>query len=346
MKITHIYWFSYFNLAEPSVRYRAKYPLLYLKEKYDVPFSIVYPGYDAKNIQNFIRTFLSVLFFRKKNSLIVFQKINTVGIYTTALKILLFFRSRNTLYDIDDAEYTRRSPETMHYFMRNCSACSGGSESLVNYMKQFNSNVFFLTSPVIDHKITKNKLEKILTIGWIGYYGAHRNSLHTLFFPALLNINFPVKLKLLGVKNNTEIAEINHYFEGNPNIIVETPLNLEWLNENSIYEIIKTFDIGVAPLIDNEFNRGKSAFKAKQCLSCGIPVLASSVGENKRFIQDGVNGYLCETPMDYLEKIMLFKDMQQEGYKKLCKNAKESFTSFSIEHYVLRFLAFYKNIKN
>ena len=60
MEIKHIYWFAYFNLEEPSVRYRAKFPLQQLRDKHGITFSIVYPGYDFKNLSNFILTFLSV----------------------------------------------------------------------------------------------------------------------------------------------------------------------------------------------------------------------------------------------------------------------------------------------
>lgn len=144
--------------------------------------------------------------------------------------------------------------------------------------------------------MTKAALEKTFTIGWVGYYGAHRQSLTELFFPSLYKIDFPLKLKLLGVSDKVEEQEIKSYFKHNKNITVETPLDLDWLDEHSIYELITTFDFGVSPLIDNEFNRGKTAFKLKQCMSCGVPVLGSRVGENIAFLQDGINGYLCDTP--------------------------------------------------
>ena len=342
MEIKHIYWFAYFNLDVPSVRYRAKFPLQQIRDKHGITFSIVYPGYDFQNMSNFILTFFSALFFRKSNSIIVFQKIHTSGIYATALKVLLFFRPQHTLYDIDDAEHTRRPTHTIHHFIKRCSACSAGSKSLIDYIRQFNQNVFLLTSPVFDHGLTKAALEKTFTIGWVGYYGAHRQSLTELFFPALYNIDFPLKLKLLGVSDKVEEQEIKSYFKHNKNITVETPLDLDWLDEHSIYEIITTFDIGVSPLIDNEFNRGKSAFKLKQCMSCGVPVLGSSVGENKAFLQDGINGYLCDTPNDYFQKLISIKSSQNGSYTKLSVNAKKTFHTYSIDNYCTTLINYFK----
>lgn len=342
MEIKHIYWFAYFNLNEPSVRYRAKFPLQQLKERHGITYSILYPGYDFHNVSNFILTFFSVLLFRKSNSIIVFQKIYTSGIYATALKVLLFFRPQHTLYDIDDAEHIRRPAQTIHHFMKKCSACSAGSKSLVDYIRQYNQNVFLLTSPVIDHGLSKTALEKTLTVGWVGYYGAHRQSLTQLFFPALFDIDFPIKLKLLGVADKAEEQEIKLYFKNNKNITIETPLGLHWFDEHSIYEIITTFDVGVSPLIDNEFNRGKSAFKLKQCLSCGVPVLGSSVGENKEFLQDGINGYLCDNPNDYFQKLISLKSSQNGSYTKLSLNAKKTFPTFSIDNYCSTFINYFK----
>jgi glycosyltransferase involved in cell wall biosynthesis len=342
MEIKHIYWFAYFNLDEPSVRYRAKFPLQQLKEKQGITFSIVYPGYDVHSLIHFVVTYFSALLFRKRNSIIVFQKIYTKGIYTTAMKLLLYFRPQFTLYDIDDAEYTRRPAETIHHFMRRCSACLAGSTSLVDYIQPFNQHVFLLTSPVIDHGYTKTHFEKTMTVGWIGYYGAHRQSLTELFFPSLHRIDFPLKLILLGVANRVEEQEIKLYFKNNKYISVETPLGLDWHDEDSIYQWITTFDIGVSPLIDTEFNRGKSAFKLKQCLSCGVPVLGSSVGENKVFLKDGVNGYLCETPEDYFEKITLIYQTKSSHYSALSNNAKATFATFSVDHYCSTLLNYFK----
>lgn len=342
MEIKHIYWFAYFNLDEPSVRYRAKFPLQQLKDNHGITYSIVYPGYDLPHLRNFILTFFSVLLFRKRNSVIVFQKIYTKGIYATALKVLLYFRPQHTLYDIDDAEHTRRPVQTIHYFMKKCSSCSAGSKSLMDYIRQFNQNVFLLTSPVIDHGLTKSELQKTLTVGWLGYYGAHRQSLTQLFFPALQNIDFPLKLKLLGVANQVEEQEIKSYFTGNKHISVETPLDINWLDEHSIYETVATFDIAVSPLTDNEFNRSKSAFKLKQCLSCGVPVLGSRVGENKVFLRDGVNGFLCDSPDDYFQQLNSLRSSQSDNYSRLSSNAKSTFPAFSMDNYCSILLTYFK----
>lgn len=342
MEIKHIYWFSYFNLSEPSVRYRAKYPLEQLQSQYGITSSVVLPERNLHGIWQFIKVFLSALLFRKKDSLIVFQKIYTNGLYAKTLQLLLLLSPCNTLYDIDDAEYTRRPAGTIHYFMKKCTACTVGSAALANYARQFNTEVALLTSPVIEHGVSRAP-DNVFTVGWIGYYGAHRESLTRLLFPALQKTDFPVRLKLLGVAGSEEREEIRNYFSNKPNISLDMPADIDWQNEYAVYRHVASFDVGVSPLTDTEFNRAKSAFKLKQCLSCGIPVLGSSVGENLRFLKDGVNGYLCDSPDDYYENICRLQQLPAAAYSLLSENAKQSITQFSIAHYCAALLSFYSS---
>ncbi len=342
MRIEHIYWFSYFDDSEPSVRYRAKYPLDELGKIYDVGHTIIYPGYHPVKIFRFIKAFSSILFFRKKNSLVVLQKIHTNRVYANALKLLLLFVS-NTVYDIDDAEYLRRPANTIRHFMSNVSLCTVGSEGLKAYAAQLNKNTLLLTSPVIDHKMVKTKREDVFTVGWIGYYGAHKESLSQLLFPAVKDVDFELRLVLLGVNRQTDREEVKQHFADKTNIIVEMPSIADWENEQSVYEVVKRFDVGVAPLIDNEFNRSKSAFKMKQYLSCGVPVIASPTGENTRFLKEGENGYFCRSVAEYKEKLGLLKMMNNDVYGKMSKNAAASHKEFSVREYCASFMGYFSD---
>jgi len=340
MKPKHIYWFAYYDLREPSVRYRGLYALQHFKKKYNINYSIVYPGYRPQNILHFFRTYIAVLFFRKKDSIIVFENIHTKRIYATALKFLLFFRTEHTLYDIDDADYLRFNADTIHYFMKKCEACSAGSRSIKNYAERYNPTSLLLTSPVIDHNHIKQVRNKILSITWIGYYNAHRESLLQLFFPAIKKLSFTLKLTITGVAKPQHFEEIRNYFADAAHVILEIPASIDWMDENSIYEQISLADLGVSPLLDTAFNRAKSAFKVKQYLSCGLPVIGNQTGENAVFIKDGVNGFYSETSESYYEVINQFKEMDDRSYFTLSQNARKTFEDFSIDNYCRTFLDF------
>lgn len=63
------------------------------------------------------------------------------------------------------------------------------------------------------------------------------------------------------------------------------------------------FDIGVAPLVDNAFNRGKSNLRWLEYGAMRVPCVASQVGHFEETIRDGVDGILCKTEQEWIDAI-------------------------------------------
>jgi glycosyltransferase involved in cell wall biosynthesis len=338
LRPVHIYWFAYYNTDSPSTRYRGRYVLQHLKAAHGVSYDLVVPGYGWRNVLHFVRVYAEALLFRKRNSWIVFQKIHSNGWYTRALLTLLSVRRRRTLYDTDDAEHLRFSTEVMHRFMKRCSACAVGSEALAVYVQRYNPDVFLLTSPVIDHVNTKRERNAVFTIGWVGGYNtnkesseafAHKKSVEETLLPALRDLKFNVRFVMLGVTEQSDRDSLARYFEKS-RVELDVPATIDWQDEDWVYRQIARFDVGVSPMVNHEFNRAKSAFKLKQYMSCGVPVLASAVGENKRFIAEGFNGFLCNTPDDYREKLCYLHELSDDRYAQISANAKTSSQAFNM----------------
>jgi hypothetical protein len=72
-------------------------------------------------------------------------------------------------------------------------------------------------------------------------------------------------------------------------------------------QLVANLDVGIMPLRDAPFERGKCGFKLIQYMSCGVPVIASPVGVNSTIVQPGVNGFLAHSDEDWVAALRTLK---------------------------------------
>ena len=80
--------------------------------------------------------------------------------------------------------------------------------------------------------------------------------------------------------------------------------SIPWSEHTEVADIA-TFDIGIMPLVDEPFERGKCGYKLIQYMASGLPVVASPVGANCQIVEHGVNGFLAETPAEWEQALGL-----------------------------------------
>jgi glycosyltransferase involved in cell wall biosynthesis len=79
---------------------------------------------------------------------------------------------------------------------------------------------------------------------------------------------------------------------------------LPWRSDTETRDLAEA-DIGVMPLPDDPWSRGKCACKALQYMGLGIPAVCSPVGINSDLIRDGENGFLANTAEEWIAKLTL-----------------------------------------
>ena len=208
------------------------------------------------------------------------------------------------IYDFDDAvmykspadgggrSFKRR--RTFARMVRYSDLVIAGNTYLKTQALPYNKNIAIIPTAIDTSKYTmkdysRNK-EKV-TIGWIG----SKSSL-----PFLKELT-PAFDYIAGQYKSVELKIIcNDFFDCEKMPVIKKTWALE--DENSDLQDI---DIGLAPLPNHEWTKGKCATKLLQYLSIGIPVVCSPVGVHNEIIQEGVNGLFAGSIEEWIEKIAL-----------------------------------------
>lgn len=136
----------------------------------------------------------------------------------------------------------------------------------------------------------KKKTEGPCVVGWIGTPGTSHYLAPLFETFAKLRQEFDVRFVAVGAREDdfsSTSIEVSSWYEA-----TEVPS-------------IQEFDIGIMPLADSPWERGKCGYKLIQCMACAKPVVASPVGVNAEIVEVGVNGYLAETPDDWARYLRL-----------------------------------------
>jgi glycosyltransferase involved in cell wall biosynthesis len=214
------------------------------------------------------------------------------------------------IYDFDDAFFLKyhigRLSVTKSLLGRKfekviagASAVSAGNSYLASYASAFNKNTHYLPTVVDTSRYLPNKLKinnDSFTVGWIGSPSTAKY-LNTLVGPlSSIGLEGPVRFIVIGGKA-PPIPNVN---------VVE----IAW-DENTEINLINTFDVGVMPLYDDEWSRGKCAFKLIQYMACSVAVIASPIGANIDLINGGY-GLLASTQQDWEKAFRTLRDAPQK----------------------------------
>jgi len=180
--------------------------------------------------------------------------------------------------------------------MRQAAVVIAGNEYIAKRARISGARRVEILPTVIDLEqyspgpINKNK---IFTIGWIGT-------------PVTARYLHVVGSALADVCQN-KLARV--LLVGSGQITLDgVPVEIRpWSKETEV-EAIHSFDVGIMPLPDSPWERGKCGYKLIQYMACGRPVVASPVGVNTQIVEDGINGFLASTRDEWVHALNALQD--------------------------------------
>lgn len=238
--------------------------------------------------------------------------------YSYPFLLLLRFAARHLIYDFDDAVFcksrggpSRRRRKGFERTVSRCDQVWAGNNYLAAEAQRYNPQVTVVPTAVFPESYDKAvaKSDSFLDLVWIGSRSTKKHLLTIIpFLEELAGTISGLRLKIIAdFTVPTERLEV---------------VAVAWSKECEAQELLAS-DIGLAPLPDNLYTKGKCALKVLQYMAAGLPVVSSAVGVNKEVVEDGITGYLAVHESDWCEAIIrLSRDkslrwsMGQAGRKK------------------------------
>lgn len=208
------------------------------------------------------------------------------------------------VFDFDDAIFIRyrspangwlsllKAPGKTRAICKLASHVMVGNKYLAEYARMFNSNVTVIPTTIDTNTYQVGTVRETAApvIGWTGSFSTvqHLDLLRPVLFELAKRERF--RLRVIGPSS--------YRLEG---VDVEV---IPWRSQTEAQDLAEA-DIGIMPLPDDPWSRGKCGCKALQYMGLGIPAVCSPVGINADLVCDGENGFLANSAEEWITKLRL-----------------------------------------
>lgn len=327
---------------ETNLFYKVKKDDKLLRVFASIIFQLI-PGY-TRRIYNITK----ILVFDKNYIVYVQRSIfpKVIGPLGKTLLKLLIKNSKKVYWDFDDniIEVKEVSNYEKEILEENSTIITVGNEFLKSKISEkFKCKVKLIPTTdksieIVDvNRLNKFRMisyDKSIKLVWVGTSGNLKHLYCVLPWIESaardLAVNFKKKI-ILNVVCNEELKYECEFLKIK---------NIKWDREIAI-EIMEKSHIGIMPLQEDNFTKGKCGFKAVQNIGFGLPTIVSDVGFNSEVIENGVNGFLVSSEKEWIDSIKLLSTDKYE-WTKFSQNAREQwlkkFDSRQISRYILNLL--------
>ena len=208
---------------------------------------------------------------------------------------------RPRVLDVDDAIWLHRGGKFAERLAQQCDGVICGNAFLAEQFSRWNSRVTIIPTAVDTNRYFQEQPVEAPVIGWSGTSGGFRY-LYSIE-PALVAVFERIPDAMLRI-----VSDAMPSFQKIPASRIEF---IRWSPENEV-QAIQGMAVGIMPLEDSLWERGKCSFKMLTYMACGVPVVVSPVGMNVEVLSHGHIGFGAQTIDDWVDILLsLLADMRQ-----------------------------------
>lgn len=295
-------------------------------------------------LDGFIRRFRLITRVRNFDYVFVHREITPVGppLFEWIISRIL---KKKLIYDFDDSIWlTDRKSEgpllkLSKWRQKVSSIChwsfkvSCGNQYLCSFARKFNQNVILIPTTIDTETLHnpekfKKKPHENIIVGWTGSHSTLKYLVQINKVLEFLEKKYPEMTVWVIADKMPDLSLPRLEFR-------------KWSLETELEDLAQ-FDIGVMPLPDDEWSKGKCGFKALQYLAMEIPAVVSPVGVNSEIVQHGHNGYLASTDEEWLDCLTALIEDKDRRHKMGTSGRRRVEENYSVRSNSASFLALFE----
>ncbi len=279
------------DIDDPATRYRVDPVVEVLRRRGDEVRVVSEPGF---------LTQCGLLFQAGRFDLVFIQRKLFSPLYAKLLRRV----ARKLVYDHDDAVFSRSNGERSgtrssryNAVVSGADLVIGGNAFLCEEAGRSNARCEVVPTSVPTQRYNTEVFlapDQPVTLVWIGSASTRR------YLDNLQPVLEAVGEAIPGLQ-----LKVIANFDYSLNSI--KVINVAWSSDTEVAEL-KTSHVGIAPMIDDAWTRGKCALKVIQYMAAGLPVISSNVGANREVVIDGETGLLANTAVEWIEAVRTLMD--------------------------------------
>lgn len=303
----------------PSSRYRLFQYVPLLRESFTISISPFFdesyiesllagnqpPIYSA--LKSFFKRVFKIIFISSKNTKLVLIEYELIPYFPSIFESLLKLKGINFLTIYDDAVFHRYDKSDnfiiklilgnkIKNVMKKSSAVIVGNKYLEKYAINATNSKVYLLPTVVDTNLYQAKkiFSETIRIVWIGSPSTSKYLSRVDKILKNLSKDYSFEVIVIGA-NNFQFSDD----------ITQSYVDYNDSNESSNLD---EYDIGIMPLFDSDWEKGKCGFKLIQYMASGLPTIADNVGANSDITINGTTGFLCNSDSDWHNSLKLLME--------------------------------------